>query len=677
MLTSTRLYGAIVFITKIIALEADQLSTQLSYKSKTKIADEEAILKREQAILNAKLKATKLNGQGDAGATEVKDKVLGDLDDDNNEKENENRGSAEAKQENQSNLRMVAICRIFSGNLQTGSEVYLLDPKHNPSKPDINNLIKITIQDNDLVILQGREVCSTPILPVGSIGGILNLDDKINAATTLSSNPYCTCFSAPQSVSSVPILYRKVEPVKFKHNKAFNLGLKKLAQVDPFIEIKIMPNGDKMLVASGEVHLEKCILDLETRFIQLEQKEGAKQKEICKIQKSSPIARFKETIIPKPKTDIRNEDLSTQNIDFAKEIEVQSSLLQDEFMDKSFEIDQKNGRVTLNFDLCNGQVLIIQVGAKPLSEFKSQFDNTEGATDTLNSESTQTEILSNFDGNLLVSQADAETNRLIKEDKNVSKIKNIFKIAIKTGPICQEPITGVAFIVYKIEVKIVDQEVFLEESNNQDLQLDQDVKEASESAVEVDALSDEENYTPTANTSTKSVIKSSRLGQFMAIFKKQLNQAFQLQPQRLLAAAYTVRMHICDVTNIAPAYDILASRHAIVLDTIMVDSNNTIIIAEMRIIDSIDLIKNIRSRLASAVAAVELNFTHWSLIDFDPYWTQSTQEEIEHFGTVDSTLADTNLARKYANDVRKRKGLKIFGKKVVVNAEKQKTLKKK
>ena len=58
------------------------------------------------------------------------------------------------------------------------------------------------------------------------------------------------------------------------------------------------------------------------------------------------------------------------------------------------------------------------------------------------------------------------------------------------------------------------------------------------------------------------------------------------------------------------------------------------------------------------------------VLDIDPFWVPSTEEEYLHFGEK----ADSeNRALAYMNDVRQRKGLKV-DKKIVEFAEKQRTL---
>ena len=72
----------------------------------------------------------------------------------------------------------------------------------------------------------------------------------------------------------------------------------------------------------------------------------------------------------------------------------------------------------------------------------------------------------------------------------------------------------------------------------------------------------------------------------------------------------------------------------------------------------------------SGLAMPQLIFSHWEILDVDPYWEPNTEEELTHFGEK----ADSeNPARVYMNAVKRRKGLKI-DEKLVEFAEKQRTL---
>lgn len=63
-------------------------------------------------------------------------------------------------------------------------------------------------------------------------------------------------------------------------------GLKKLNKFDPSVEVSMLANGDVILATCGQVHLERCITDLE-EMTEVE------------VKTSEPIVSFKETIIYK------------------------------------------------------------------------------------------------------------------------------------------------------------------------------------------------------------------------------------------------------------------------------------------------------------------------------------------------------------------------------------------
>ena len=81
------------------------------------------------------------------------------------------------------------------------------------------------------------------------------------------------------------------------------------------------------------------------------------------------------------------------------------------------------------------------------------------------------------------------------------------------------------------------------------------------------------------------------------------------------------------------------------------------------------------------VTAPELVFSHWEDLDEDPFWIPTTEEEKEDYGqnlqTGDSSTGHDNNALKYIRMVRSRKGLLVDSSKIVVAAEKQRTLSRK
>lgn len=95
------------------------------------------------------------------------------------------------------------------------------------------------------------------------------------------------------------------------------------------------------------------------------------------------------------------------------------------------------------------------------------------------------------------------------------------------------------------------------------------------------------------------------------------------------------------------------------------------IVAQIPVVESFGFSEEIRKRTSGA-ASPQLVFRGFETLDEDPFWVPFTEEQLEDLGE----LADReNLAKRYVDGVRTRKGLFVAGKKLVESAEKQKTLK--
>lgn len=75
----------------------------------------------------------------------------------------------------------------------------------------------------------------------------------------------------------------------------------------------------------------------------------------------------------------------------------------------------------------------------------------------------------------------------------------------------------------------------------------------------------------------------------------------------------------------------------------------------------------------SGLAAPQLLFSHWEVIEIDPFWRPRTEEEYLQWG---EKWDGVNRAKAYMDAVRARKGL-ATDKHLVQHAEKQRTLSKK
>ena len=133
-------------------------------------------------------------------------------------------------------------------------------------------------------------------------------------------------------------------------------------------------------------------------------------------------------------------------------------------------------------------------------------------------------------------------------------------------------------------------------------------------------------------------------------------------------------MYSCDIAVKADVlgkmYAVLGKRHGKIVQETMIEGSSMFkVTANLPVIESFDFAAEIRKQ-TSGLAMPQLVFSHWEVVDLDPFWIPQTEEEILHFGDK----ADyENHARKYMNEVRKKKGLAI-DEKIVEFAEKQRTL---
>ncbi|XP_018785563.1 PREDICTED: elongation factor-like GTPase 1 [Bactrocera latifrons] len=119
-------------------------------------------------------------------------------------------------------------------------------------------------------------------------------------------------------------------------------------------------------------------------------------------------------------------------------------------------------------------------------------------------------------------------------------------------------------------------------------------------------------------------------------------------------------------------YAVIGRRHGKILsgDSIQ-GSGNFSVLAILPVIESFNFAQEIRKQ-TSGLANPQLMFSHWEVINIDPFWVPTTEEEIAHYG---EKADSANRAKVYMDSVRRRKGLYVDDK-VVEHAEKQRTLSK-
>jgi ribosome assembly protein 1 len=229
------------------------------------------------------------------------------------------------------------------------------------------------------------------------------------------------------------------------------------------------------------------------------------------------------------------------------------------------------------------------------------------------------------------SAADASESLHLESMALRNSIVSGFQIATNTGPLCDEPMWGVAFIV--------EPYIFADSSG-------------------------------TANHPDQYNLFS---GQVITAVKEACRAAVLQNNPRLVEAFY-----FCELTTpteqLGSTYAVLGKRRARILKEEMQEGTSLFTVhAYLPVAESVGFSNHLRSITAGAVSAL-LVLSHWEAIPQDPFFVPKTQDEIEEFG--DGSSIGPNLAKKLLNSVRRRKGLYV-DEKVVEHGTKQRTLAKK
>lgn len=179
---------------------------------------------------------------------------------------------------------LIGFARIYSGSLSVGDSLYVLPPKFSPAHPHIApEPQKVTV--TALYMLMGRNLESLETVPAGVVFGIGGLEGRILKSGTLCSQLEGSVNLAGVNLAGKPIVRVALEPVNPADLDKMIEGLKLLVQSDPCAEYEQFESGEHVLLTAGELHLERCLTDLKERFGR------------CDIQAGAPIVPYRETIV--------------------------------------------------------------------------------------------------------------------------------------------------------------------------------------------------------------------------------------------------------------------------------------------------------------------------------------------------------------------------------------------
>lgn len=631
---------------------------------------------------------------------------------------------------------LLAFVRVYSGSLSSTptadkSPYFLLLPKYNPSLPPIHAANQKHIKRvhiSALYVIMGKELVKVDRVQAGEVCAIRGLEGVVGRMGTLLALPEAAAASLHDETKLIeetsegfvnltggaglaaPIVRVALEPDNPTDLPKLIEGLRLLNQSDPCVQTLVQETGEHVIVTAGELHLERCLKDLRERFARVP------------ISPSEPLVPFRETAIrvsemAAPKYGQEGDLRGTVYVNVgggvvkiklrAKPLpNVVTDWLEANTATIRTLLDRRGGNSGADEDVTGTTAAGTSAAASqvvPPGQFFSALAaklNKAGSTaKTWDHEWKEEDLVERIwafgprrvGPNLIIgareglaagrglksrlaaaraagqgsglptpapekvsggSEGDETANGLAEalakaslEDGESStdtsggsaaswsakdlldSLDTGFQMACLQGPMCAEPVRGLAYFIEDLEV---------------------DVDLARSSNIRLSQISG-------------SLISSMREGC--------RNGLLDWSPRLLLA------MYECDVQAspdvLGKVHAVLSRRRGKVVSEEMRDGTAYFTItASLPVVESFGFADEVRKRTSGA-ASPQLVFKGFQVFDLDPFWVPRTEEELEDLGEKGER---ENVAKKYMDAVRKRKGMHV-DQRIVEGAEKQRNLK--
>ena len=566
----------------------------------------------------------------------------------------------------------LAFTRVFAGHARKGELVHVLGPKYTGGSAHMTTVTHGFLP----MMIMSTELVPLDEVPAGNICALLGLSEHIlKTATVTTASPGFSLSRMP--TQSAAILRVSIQPVNPDDWPALVVGLRLLNRADPVVDIRLQPNGEYVLGAIGELHLERCVKDLRERFARVE------------VSISEPIALFLETLVP-----------------FGKAVRGPSHKFSDlEQVPSIVSAATADGFVTIHLRMLpipEPLVRIIEAHAATIAACVEIEDEQDEKQQPLHAMSTGSAsnmdefrmrlqaVLSELEDdwkeclsrvlafgphgtgpNLLLHNLGengyfynaAQARSLFRQDADeqvdvpredgmgmsglagqvLNGLISGFQLATRAGPLCEEPLWGCAVVVESIEVG----------------------DDEAENSLKLGPLS----------------------GQIMSCVKEGVRAAYLVHREkedsgcqvRLAEGTYRCQLQ-CHVDlhqgeTLGKLYSVISKRRGKIIKEEMWEGTSIFTIeAFIPVVEAFGLADDLRKQTSGAASTPQLVFSHFQVLDVNPFFKATTEEELEEHGeTADDSYMAKNIARRYMDNVRRRKGLAVR-EKIVVHAEKQRTL---
>lgn len=583
----------------------------------------------------------------------------------------------------------LAFARIFSGVLCSGQRVFVLSALYDPLKGESMQKHIQVAELHSLYLMMGQGLKPVPSAKAGNVVAIRGLGQHILKSATLSSTKNCWPFSS-MAFQVAPTLRVAIEPSDPADTGALMKGLKLLNRADPFVEVTVSSRGEHVLAAAGEVHLERCIKDLKERFAKVslevspplvsyrETIEGEASNMLDNLKSSTRSSDYVEKMTPNGRCVVRVQvmklpsaltmvlDKSTDLLgdiiggklgQSASNLETErSNIVQDEspiealkkrimgavesdILSLSKKDKDRAEKYKLKWQKFLKRIWALgprQVGPNILftPDSKSLNNDSSALVRGFPHVSERLGLVEcSGNGEMPADTSSEELSALYREAESLqNSVVSGFQLATAAGPLCDEPMWGLAFVVEAC-INPLAEKLDDSESNQQS-----------------------EQY-------------AIFTGQVMTAVKDACRAAVLQKKPRLVEA-----MYFCELNTppeyLGSMYAVLNQKRAQVLNEEMQEGFALFSVqAYVPVSESFGFAEDLRRKTAGAASAL-LVLSHWEELSEDPFFVPKTEEEIEEFGDGSSVLPNT--ARKLIDAVRRRKGLPVE-EKVVQFATKQRT----
>ncbi|KAJ1608293.1 elongation factor-like protein [Cryptosporidium canis] len=578
----------------------------------------------------------------------------------------------------------VGISRVFWGEIKTGDVLYVSD--HHNSKVVVVSLFYLL--GSDLIPVERVRnghifaVCIREIDDESSVqhtDGIIGRISSLDRTLTLSTYPnfpaFNSLYKSDTNSSLSSIIKVSIEPKNIQDLPLMLRGLELLSRSDPCIEIDTSDTGEYIIGCHGEVHLERCISDLQFVFAQVP------------LFVSKPLIAIREGLvdqvssgqahqsfcphIPFPpwsgNTALQSKEETGQDDERCQPAEKE----QDESVAKiQCELASvKIIAVPMSNDLIDyiekNQLLVLEVVSP--SNINSELVGSRDRLEEINREivgylslnsdhknppSAERQdfslvgicvkkgsitVLTSNDKNLLAlkwslrhtydSSYYLETSSPHHKDitdlyrKAINGIITGFEMASTSGPLCEEPIRGVNFVLNELVLEGLSVE---------------------EQAVDAKASS------PDLDSGLTNIQKSINLisNQLTSTAKELCRRSFLQRGNVRIYEIYLSLVIYCEQSVLGKVYSVINKRRGNVFNEELKEGTSTFKIeAYIPIIESLGISQELRSR-ASGNISLNMSFSHWELLDEDPFPESSmTMEEFEDEGFSKINLLISNSNR--------------------------------